>query len=80
MLPVANQFHDLFECLSVIGHKNISICRAAFVLFLYEGVYLCPVAPQGLSRKFLNTFAAIIPDPIDRPGSPRIRLAIHCDI
>ena len=34
MLLLTNQFHDLFECLPVIGH------RKNFVIFLYEGVYL----------------------------------------
>ena len=88
MLPLTNQFHDLFECLSVFGHKKYfcarleaSICRAAFVIFLYEGVTcaqsqtnirmsrgtrLLRLASQGLSRStFLKTFAAIIPDPTE---------------
>ena len=53
MLPLTNQFPDLFECVSVIGNKKYfcarleaSICRAAFVIFLYEGVYLCPITDK----------------------------------
>ena len=53
MLPLTNQFHDLFECLSLFGHKKYfcarleaSICRAAFVTFVYEGVYLCPITDE----------------------------------
>ena len=34
MLLLTNQFLDLFECLSAIGH------RKNFAIFLYEGVYL----------------------------------------
>ena len=44
ILLLTNQFHDLFECLSVTEHKKqfcaqsvASIYRAAFVIFLYEG-------------------------------------------
>ena len=42
MLLLTNQFHDLFECFSVIvcAQSEASIYRAAFVIFLYEGVYL----------------------------------------
>ena len=39
MLLPTNQFHGSFKCLYVISHKD-SIYRAAFVIFLYEGVYL----------------------------------------
>ena len=40
-----NQFHDSFKCLSLIpflfcAQSEHSIYRAAFVIFLYEGVYL----------------------------------------
>ena len=47
MLFLTNQFHDSFECLYLIGHKKYSfalsearIDGAAFVMFLYEEVYL----------------------------------------
>ena len=42
MLLLTNQFHDSFECLSRIFCVQLetNIYRAAFVIFLYEGVYL----------------------------------------
>ena len=53
MLLLTNQFHDSFECLSI---AEASIYRAAFVIFLYDGVtyrlflsffYACP--SEGVS-------------------------------
>jgi len=35
MLLLTNQFHDSFECLSIV---EASIYRTAFVIFLYDGV------------------------------------------
>ena len=47
-----NQLQGSVECLSLIGHKNLHkkyfcaqsetsfFCHAAFVIFLYDGVYL----------------------------------------
>ena len=43
MLLLTNQFHDLFEYLSVIVfcvQSEASIFRVACVIFLYKGVYL----------------------------------------
>ena len=52
MLCLKNEFPDSFECLSLIGHKNMRkkyfcaqsetsfFCHTAFVIFLYDGVYL----------------------------------------
>ena len=44
---LANQFHDSFECLSLIGHKKCvcaqseaRICRAGFAIFLYRRVHM----------------------------------------
>ena len=53
MLLLTNQFHDSFECLSIL---EASIYRTAFVIFLYDGVtyklflssfYACP--SEGVS-------------------------------
>ena len=52
MLLLMNQLQGSVECLSLIGHKNMRkkyfcaqsetsfFCRTAFVIFLYDGVYL----------------------------------------
>ena len=43
MLLLKNQFHDSFQCLSLIGHtpnRSAQAEASAFVIFLYVGVYL----------------------------------------
>ena len=52
MLLLMNQLQGSVECLSLIGHKNMCkkyfcaqsetsfFCHTAFVIFLYDGVYL----------------------------------------
>lgn len=43
MLLRTNQFHKSFKCLSLIFlcvQSEASICHAAFMIFLYRGVYL----------------------------------------
>ena len=57
MLLLPNQFHNSIEYLSLIGETEASIYRAAFMIFLYEGVYL---------QTRLKTYAA------NSIGSPRM--------
>ena len=54
-------------CWSLIGRKNIFCAQSDASIRISPGTGLLRVASQGLSHPFLKAFAAVFPDPTDRP-------------